>query len=741
MAEDDSLVVVPMARIAEGERWLPVVGPETVDFVTRIVPEASQQDVVEAATSVLSRGIASSGEAGCETGLVVGYVQSGKTMSFEAVAALAHDNGFQVVVVIAGVANPLLEQSSGRLRVDLRLDDEDRGRRWVQFQNPGMQDGTIRAIRDILQDRHDPNTPDSLKKTILVTVLKHHRRLQSLAAVFTGVGMGGVPVLVIDDEADQASLNNEAAQGTESTTYRRLMELREALPSHTYLQYTATPQAPLLISIIDSLSPGFVEVLNPGQEYVGGRAFFTERTELVRTIPSNEVPTASNPLSGPPESLLEALRIFIVGAAAGLSENGDRGNRSMMVHPSQRVAHHQEFYAWVCEILESWKRILDLPETDHDRRELLEDLRSAHEDLVLTVGPSMPRFEELVTWLRTALRNTRILEVNARSGGTPRVDWRSAYAWILVGGQAMDRGFTIEGLTVTYMPRGIGAGNADTIQQRARFFGYKRRYLGYCRTYLELGTRDAFRSYVRHEEDIRSQLSEFQASGRPLREWKRAFVLDAALRPCRDNVLEFDYMRGRFSDAWVNPRVVLGSAEVVEANLDAVRQFTQGLVFVDDEGRSERTSTQRHRVCREVSLRAVIEGLLVPTRITGSSDSQRNTGLLLQLSRALERDPSETCTVYQMSGGRVRERGVDANGEITNLFQGEAPVMPRELRGTLYPGDRAIKDPDTISVQIHMLDLTQENQTIMENVPVVAVWVPARLECGWLIQEQPIGSE
>jgi hypothetical protein len=59
--------------------------------------------------------------------------------------------------------------------------------------------------------------------------------------------------------------------------------------------------------------------------------------------------------------------------------------------------------------------------------------------------------------------------------------------------------------------------------------------------------------------DIRKQLAEFRDNGRPLNEWKRAFVLDLALRPCRQNVLEFDYMRGRFSNEWVAPRVVLAS--------------------------------------------------------------------------------------------------------------------------------------------------------------------------------------
>src|SRR6185437_349048 len=111
-------------------------------------------------------------------------------------------------------------------------------------------------------------------------------------------------------------------------------------------------------------------------------------------------------------------------------------------------------------------------------------------------------------------RQTEVLEVNARPQ-TPQPDWKNAYPWILVGGQARDRGFTVEGLTVTYMPREIGVGNADTVEQRARFFGYKRRYLGYCRVFLESTVRNAFRFYLEHERDIRTRLQQHQSIGRP----------------------------------------------------------------------------------------------------------------------------------------------------------------------------------------------------------------------------------
>ncbi len=735
MTDTPTATITPREPSGNGS-WTPAVGQETMDFLDRSAPDESRDSLEENAISILSKGVSPEEIEGSQTGLVVGYVQSGKTMSFETVTALARDNRFQIVIVIAGVTTNLLNQSTERLAKDLGLSDPSRPRRWVQLANPVNNDESVQLISSALDDWRDPNTPDDLRRTVLITVLKQHQRLGHLTSLLEHLELRGVSVLIVDDEADQASLNNETSQDSESTTYARLMELRSAIPLHTYLQYTATPQAPLLINIIDSLSPNFVEVLEPGSAYVGGHHFFKENPHHIVCIPPEEVPTNRNPLVDPPPTLLDALRVFIVGIAAAFERREHGGNRSMLVHPSYLTAQHKDFYNWIRDIVADWKSCLDQSQNDPDRQEMLEAFRAAHSELRLTVGDDLPDFDQVVSTLRYALNQIQIMEVNATRGKTPKVEWQNAFGWILVGGAAMDRGFTIEGLTVTYMPRGIGVGNADTVQQRARFFGYKRGYFGYCRVYLEDGTRAAFEGYVDHEEDIRGQLQAVQQAGQPLNHWKRAFVMSSALRPCRDSVLDFDYMHVPLSERWIAPRFVVATPEITAENRTHAEQLLEAHIFEVDSGHPDRTDVQRHTISSDVPLQTVMDQLLVPFRVTGATDSQRNTALLLQLRKVLEQSPDETCAVYQMSGGQKRLRTVGVDGEIKNLYQGEAPVRPVSQRGSIYPGDRNIRLRDKVTVQVHYLDLRdEEGKIVSPDTYVLAVYLPQRLAESYVVQQ------
>jgi len=735
-----SAVITPLdTENRPGANWNPHIGNEAQDLVTRKLGHESQEArsaVLSSAASILSKCVDPQAETGSETGLVVGYVQSGKTLSFTTVMALARDNGFQLVIVVAGTSKLLLKQSTDRLRKDLQIEEIEGSLQWKLYTNPLDNETNRRHFQQTLAEWSDPDVAQSERATILVTVMKQHRWLRALVGLLRNLDLAGVPTLIIDDEADQASLNTLVRQQRQSTTYQRLLEVRDAVPHHSFLQYTATPQAPLLINIIDALSPSFVEVLEPGTGYVGGQLFFSGNMPLVGVIDPEDISTDDNPLVDPPEPLREALRVFLLGVAAGLVEGQSTRNlrRSMLVHPSQRTDSHAEYWRWISDMFDDWQRILELPDTDADKQDLLEEFQQDYAGLAATVD-SPPAFAEVARRLPRAFRRTKIEQVNARGGKTPEIDWSQSYGWILVGGQSMDRGFTVEGLTVTYMPRGPGMGNADTVQQRGRFFGYKQRYLGYCRVYLEQDALNAFEDYVAHEEDMRRQLQEVQRSGEPLSAWKRAFVLSPDLQACRRNVIDYDYVRGNYSNQWFYPGIAEAPEEVLDANRATTAGFLAGLALEIDPNLADREPAQSHNVCRGLSLAQVVSDLIVPFRVTGAADSRSLVGVMLQLSKALEDNGDERCTVYQVSPQFARSRAIDANGKINELFQGATRLVGG---GYSYPGDSAFRDDDIVTIQFHNLQLRRNESVVVENVPVIAIWIPRRMELEWVSQHQPV---
>ncbi|MGH9822245.1 MAG: Z1 domain-containing protein, partial [Blastocatellia bacterium] len=609
--------------------WTPTIGSETLALLDHLkFPERDREIVKREAVAVLARCVPPTASSGQETSLVIGYIQSGKTTSFTTVAALARDNGYRLIIVITGITRNLFAQSSNRLEKDLRVRERP-DRPWQFLSNPKSRPDVKQRIAAALQ-RKD-TLPGVSKQTVLISVMKNATHLNNLIKLLPELSLAGVPTLIVDDEADQASLNNLVNKGKESATYRRIVKMRQLLPHHTFLQYTATPQAPLLINLIDVLSPNSATMLTPGPAYTGGKIFFERDFHLIRPIHAREVPTKDQTFAEPPESLLEAMRIFFLGVANGLPHGG-KGNRSMMVHPSKETMQHANYEEWVRRVQQYWDRTLQLSETDPDRQDLIDDFKEAYADLRCTVEDLSP-FEMLLPYLSIAVNDTIVTKVNAAAGPTPLPDWDQNYAHILVGGEVLNRGYTIEGLTVTYMPRSKGVGNADTIQQRARWFGYKSDYLGYCRVYLTDEQIKIYKHYVDHEETIRRQLAKHLASGRSLREWKRAFFLSPDLRPTRHDVLDLEYIRGNYSNDWCEQHAPHDSDEAIQANREIVKQFLARLALQPDAGHPHRTEQQIHLAAFDVSLDLLYRELLTRFLVTRSSDSQRFIGLLLQIGR------------------------------------------------------------------------------------------------------------
>jgi hypothetical protein len=717
--------------------WNPQPGIETNSLT---LPVQSRDSIIAEARRILVRCVPPSATDGTQTGLVVGYVQSGKTTSFTALATLARDNGYRMIVVIAGTTEPLFYQTRDRLIDALRLESRPRDNPWRHITQPKIRDDSHAAIRDTLTQWQSPIATPEERRTVLITVMKQHQHLQHLIDVLRQVNLQNVPTIIIDDEGDQAGLNTRVNEGDESATYRKLLGLKSAIPHHSYLQYTATPQAPLLINLVDVLSPSFAEILSPGNGYVGGADFFLNNTGLVRDIPASQIPTPTNPLNAPPPTLLEAMRLFFVGVAVGFVNGQPDRNCSMMVHPSQRTDPHRQFHNWVTSARDQWRQVIDLPDNDDpDKVDLLAQFAAAYDDLAHTIQAIPPR-DQVFARLRRAISQTEVREINTRGNRrTPQINWGENYSWILVGGQAMDRGFTVEGLIVTYMPRSLGVGNADTVQQRARFFGYKQAYLGQCRIFVGPDVRRAFRSYVEHEEDIHNELSQFSQTGRPLSEWRRQFFLNRQLRPTRDNVINIAYQRVRFGDEWVYPDGPHDLPDAVLANRSLFDDFRGRHTFGAYDGLDLRQNSNANLVLRDIPLQTVQEQLLTRYRISRLEDSQKFGPLLRLIQIHLIENPGATCTVFLMAEG-VRRRRDYQDDRIRQLFQGRQYATQGGERIITYPGDRDIRSPQGITLQISYLDLGEQGSLIAENIPIIAVWVPADIARDTLLQPQGAGT-
>jgi len=703
MAHDE--VRLPDDAAAKSE---PIIGETTVGLGEHLVASKFLKDI-DGYTPIRQDALAivkncrrfSDGD-GTKTGLVVGYVQSGKTVSMTCVSALARDNGCRIIVLLAGVTTNLLEQNANRFKTDLRAASGKKKSAWRILNTETLTDQDLQHLQQAVAEWKDPNYDELDRQTILFMVLKNHAHLDRLQKLFSGVNLKGIPALILDDEADQAGLNTSPDKPDPSTTYRKIQALRAALPHHTYLQYTATPQAPLLIALDDMLSPAFADLVEPGPAYTGGEAFFGVGAApgLVRQIPEVDLFKPGSPPSEPPESLLEAIRIFFVGAAVA-SFREKPSPRSMLVHPSQRTNDHGKYKTWVSELV---KRLVEaLRGIDQaEKQDALDELRPAYDDLAKT-DSELPPFENLTRHMISCLSRVAIAEVNT-TGGT-EVDWENSETHILIGGEKLNRGFTVEGLTVTYMPRDAGGWNADTLQQRARFFGYKRGYLGLCRLYLHPEVIEAFRGYVVHEKDVRKQLAAHR--GQPLRAWRRAFLLDADMRPTRRNVLSDPLYKVTADKPWFLQRNPHIDVEAIARNRELVKALAARTTFAAEDGFFKHTTAV-------VPLRDLFEKVLTEYDVRGT-DVPAWYGQLVTLRDILEHDPKAEALLVHMDGPRDRT----PDGEGIALHQGRSSG---KAEGG-YPGDAKMVDDALVTVQLHRLKVPG----VAGEVPAIALHVPSKL--------------
>ncbi|MYT71532.1 MULTISPECIES: Z1 domain-containing protein [unclassified Streptomyces] len=522
-------------------------------------------------------------------GLVVGYVQSGKTANFTGVIAKAVDAGYRLVIVLGGTLNLLRAQTQRRLDMELvgrenilrgaaeHESDYADDPAWAKgkFLSHGGLPSALGGFDIVRMTTRDNDYKSLLQGIVALEFEKQepalplydprnlHRssaRLMVVKKNKTVLGnlvkdlgkiktpLSEIPVLIIDDESDEASVNTGKPDADRSAINKKISDLLSILPRAQYVGYTATPFANVFVDPSDTediFPKDFIVSLPRPDGYMGVQDFH----DLDSTVPPEERTYANSNekahvrdivLSSDEDetALQKAMDMFVLTAAMKMyrEDKGGLGDRyfshhTMLIHESVRTKDHRELLGRVTKL---WWNSGYTGASGHERlRELFEsDLLPVSR--VRADGHAVPQtYEELSTYIgAAAIRiggdDQPIIVVNGdKDIETGEADFDKRSIWkILIGGQKLARGFTVEGLTVTYYRRRTN--NASTLMQMGRWFGFRGGYRDLVRLYLgreetlgkkEVDLYEAFEAICRDEETFRDELKQYAAAepidGRP----------------------------------------------------------------------------------------------------------------------------------------------------------------------------------------------------------------------------------
>jgi hypothetical protein len=466
-------------------------------------------------------------------GLLYGLIQSGKTSILTVSAAMAADNGFDCILVLTTDNDPLYDQTLDRVKAALRcltiLGKKD-------WKDP------IRFAKQLQS------------KPFGIVCSKNGSMLKSLLEAFQKAKAKGLSVLIIDDEADQASLNTFTAKqnGKVSTINQAITDFRDYFPMNTYLQVTATPQSLFLQRPGHRYRPSFTVLTEPGAGYVGGDDFFGDGSKnLLRDVDINEIALlkASNqpkPNGALPTGLKKALFTFFVAAAAKVIARPTE-NFAFLCHVSMGTKDHE----YTRLLLDDFKgeTISAFKNKSSAKYTAMEKgIREAYDDLSKT-DQSLPSFADILTKIERYIPGANIKLINAISNDEIKLD--SVFN-LFVGGNKLGRGVTIKNLLVSYYGRNPKTPKADTVLQHARMYGYRQKDLGVTRLFLPPRLAAHFKSIHEMEKSLRELLKN--------RDTFEGLYISGAWTATRSNVLDPNTIGYYVEGSSYNPRKPLRTA-------------------------------------------------------------------------------------------------------------------------------------------------------------------------------------
>lgn len=485
---------------------------ETSDIIVRLTPDPG-------------------GKPRSARGLVIGHIQSGKTTNFTAVAAKLADRNYRMVIILAGIHNSLRQQTQDRLINDLITEIPDR---W--FPITGVDgDFDLVKLKDNSDDSQGPAKQDAVAylsahgKTSLLVVKKNAVILEKLRRWLSkstaAAALRNAQVLVVDDEADQASVETN----TINPLIRKILRL---MPRGTYIGYTATPFANVFIDPSDSddLYPrDFIYPLPEPEGYFGTQTLFgrdvpdldkddEEGLDMIRIIPDEDEfklrPRGKDDLDTfypvITEALRSAIRWFVLATAARRCRD-DRGDSSMLIHTSFQTSVHERF----APVIESELKKMRVALATRDQT-LLDTLADQWVNEAARVpadqfGHVLLTFENIQPSLLDVLDDCRVIIDNSKSDVRLKYNEDETLTVIAIGGNTLSRGITLEGLVSSVFLRPTNT--YDTLLQMGRWFGFRVGYEDLPRIWMTDGLRRAFRHLALVEHEMRQDMLVYELQG------------------------------------------------------------------------------------------------------------------------------------------------------------------------------------------------------------------------------------
>ena len=448
-------------------------------------------------------------------GLVMGDVQSGKTNTYTRLCCKAVDVGYRMIILLTGTLESLRRQTQGRM--DEGLVGKDSAVFIKKKATEPIGVGKINAERDDFavfthtesdfkeKNAESLNIPITDLKSPVLLVIKKNAKIINNLATWLETHKNGIiksPLLLIDDEADNASINTSDTDVT--AINNGIRNVLSMFQRNTYVGFTATPYANIFINPDDDkdLYPKhFIYCLKSPSNYVGPRSVYQEggaHYYMLKTIYLDddhyytglpELPYKHQKeyeMKSIPESMREAINCFVVSCAIRNLRGMTTDHMSMLINASRFTAVQESIKDIVEQRMYQIKTAVEinskLPVEEALSDPLIDDLHSAWKN---NYGHLEFTWEQVQNALSVAAKPITVRSVNQRTGAkTLNYDEykKDGLRVIAIGGNSLSRGLTLEGLCISYFYR--RAQSYDTLMQMGRWFGYRDDYSDLCRIWM-----------------------------------------------------------------------------------------------------------------------------------------------------------------------------------------------------------------------------------------------------------------